>query len=118
MTKKKWWLIIVVVIAGFALFATVVIMMFNYISDNPIDTVAMSYLAKESGMQEEYGEILSIGRHIYHKTIKEESTIKAPYSVTTESGRVIVYVTLVKNDEAWVADSWEVIEVIPNEYQS
>ena len=45
----------------------------------------------------------------------DEFTIKTPYTVETETGRVIVYVTLIKCDEEWYATSLEVIEVIPNE---
>ncbi len=99
----------------FAVFAVIVITIFNSVSNNPIDNLSITYIRNSTDIQNEYGEIISIGKNILYKTKNDESTIKTPYTIETETGRVIVYVTLMKWNEEWTASSLEVIEVIPNE---
>ncbi len=50
-----------------------------------------------------------------HKTKKTESLIKSSYTVHTKDERVVVYITLIKNNENWEATALEIVEVIPNE---
>lgn len=84
-------------------------------SKDPIDNISIAYIRNSTDIQNEYGEIISIGKNILYETKNDESTIKTPYTIKTETGRVIAYVTLLKCDEEWKASSLEVIEVIPNE---
>lgn len=115
MRKNKILLLLIIGILIFAVFAVIVITIFNSVSNNPIDNLSISYIRNSTDIQNEYGEIISIGKNILYKTKNDESTIKAPYTIETETGRVIVYVTLMKRNEEWTASSLEVIEVIPNE---
>ena len=115
MKNKKLLIAIVVAISVYIVFAGVVAILFNYISNNPIDKISITYIRDNTDIENEYGEIVSVGKNILYKTIKEESIIKSPYTVTTHTGRVIVYITLAKNGEEWEAVSSEVIEVRPNE---
>ena len=116
MRRNKMILLLIIVILIFAVFAVTVITIFNSVSNNPIDNLSISYIRNSTNIQNEYGEIISIGKNILYETKNDESTIKKPYTIETETGRVIVYVTLVKCDEEWKASSLEVIEVIPNEW--
>lgn len=113
--KKKLLTIFIIGIAIYAVFAIVVLTLFNIISKDPIDKISITYLRNDTNIQSEYGEIISIGRNVLYKTIKEESTIKKTYTVETQSGRIIVYVTVTKYNNEWRASSFEVVEVIPNE---
>lgn len=115
MQKKKVFLILLIAIVSFLVFAAIVITLFHSVSSNPVDKIAMTYLWNDSNIESEYGEIVHIGRNIIHKAEKDDTTTKTAYTVETETGRVDVYVTLVKHGEEWRASSWELIEVKPNE---
>ena len=115
MKKNKMLLILIIGISAYAVFAVIVITIFNSILNNPIDKISMTYIRNSSDIQDEYGEIIYIGKNIIYKTKKDEATIKTPYTIETETERVAAYVTLLKCGEEWEADSLEVIEVIPNE---
>ena len=99
----------------YAIAFVVVLTLFNRMLNDPIDTIAIDYLRYETNISDEYGEIIHIGKNIAHKTQKEKVMIKSPYTVETEIGRVVVYVTLVESDGEWKAISFEIIKVIPNE---
>ena len=114
MGKNKIILVLVIGILMFAAFATIVITLFNAVSNDPIDKLSTTYIRHGSDIEQEYGEIIHIGRNVLYETQKDEATIRVQYTVETKTGRVIVYVTLTKYDEEWKADSSEVIEVIPN----
>lgn len=115
MRKNKMLLLVIIGILIFAVFAVIVITIFNSVSNNPIDNLSITYIRNSTDIQNEYGEIISIGKNILYETKNDESTIKTPYTIETETGRVIVYVTLMKCNEEWKTTSLEVIEVIPNE---
>ena len=114
--KKKALLIITFCIAMFAVFATIVVVLFNSVSKNPIDQISCTYLRHDCpDIESEYGNIIYIGRNVLHKVQKEGSTIKTPYTIETETDCVTVFVTLTKSGDGWNAVSYEVIEVKPNE---
>ena len=113
--RKKILISFIICISIFVVFAVIVVTLFNSVSNNPIDNLSIDYIQNNTDIQNKYGEIISIGRNILYKTEKDESSIKSPYTIETETGRVIVYVTLMKYDEKWEAISLETIEVIPNE---
>lgn len=115
MRKNKMLLLLIIGILIFAVFAVIVITIFNSVSNNPIDNLSITYIRNSTDIQNEYGEIITVGKNILYETKNDESTIKTPYTIETETGRVIVYVTLMKCNEEWKASSLEVIEVIPNE---
>lgn len=115
MRKNKILLILIIGILIFAVFAVIVITIFNSVSNNPIDNMSIAYIRNSAEIQNEYGEIISIGKNILYETKNDEATIKTPYTIETKTGRVIVYITQMKCDEEWKASSLEVIEVIPNE---
>lgn len=115
MRKNKILLLLIIGILIFAIFAVTVITIFNSVSNSLIDNLSITYIRNSADIQNDYGEAISIGKNILYKTRNGESTIKTPYTIETKTGRVIVYVTLMKCDEEWKASSLEVIEVIPNE---
>lgn len=115
MKKKKILVLIIICISAYAILAAIVISLFNSVRNDPIDNLSIIYIRHESDIEKEYGDIISVGKNLLYKTHEDENIIKSPYSIETESGRVIVYVTLTKNDEEWKATSLEVIEVIPND---
>lgn len=115
MRKNKMLLLLIIGILIFAVFAVIVITIFNSVSNNPIDNLSITYIRNSTDIQNEYGEIITVGKNILYETKNDESTIKTPYTIETEAGRVIVYVTLMKCNKKWKASSLEVIEVIPNE---
>ena len=115
MKKNKMLSLLIIGILIFVVFALIVITIFNSVSKNPIDNISITYIRNSTDIQNEYGEIISIGKNILYENINDDSTIKTPYTIETETGRVIAYVTLLKCDEEWTASSLEVVEVIPNE---
>ncbi len=115
MKKKSVFRILLIALVSFLVFAAIVMTLFHAVSSNPVDKIAMTYIWNDSNIESEYGKIVHIGRNIVHKAEKDDSTIKTAYTVETETGRVVVYVTLVKRGEEWRASSWELIEVKPNE---
>ncbi len=112
---KKIHTIIIICALAFVIFAGVVIIAFNFVSNNPIDKIAIPYIRQNADLQNKYGELIWIGRNVLYETENKESTIKSAYTVEIESGRVIVYVTLIENDGKWEAIALEEIEVIQNE---
>lgn len=113
--KNKTLLLLIIGILIYVVFATIVITSFNYVSNNTIDKIAITYIRNSSDIQQNYGEIIHIGKNILYETKNDKSIIKSPYTVETETGRVIVYITLVKCNEDWEVTSLEVVEVITNE---
>ena len=94
----------------------VIIAIISYnILNNPIDMISITYLRRDTNIEDEYGEIVHIGKNVFHKTKKDESTIISPYTIETQNERIVVYVTLTKNKEEWTAVSYEIVEVRPNE---
>ena len=115
MQKNKIRLFLIIGILIFAVFAAIVITLFYSVSKDPIDNLSIAYIRNNTEIQKEYGEILSVGKNILYETQKDEAVIKSPYTIETEMCRVIVYITLIKQDNAWKASLLEIIEVIPNE---
>ncbi len=115
MKKNKILFLIIIGILIFAVFAVIVITIFNSVANNPIDNLSITYIRNSADIQNEYGEIVSIGKNILYEIKNDEFTIKTPYTIETKTERVIVYVTLMKCEKEWKASSLEVIEVIPNE---
>lgn len=113
--KKKTLTLFVICISIYVVFTAIVVVSFHSISNNPIDNLSITYIRNSTDLQNKYGEITHIGKNILYKTEKNETSIKSPYTIETEKGRVIVYVTLTKREEAWEAISLEIKEVIPNE---
>lgn len=107
--------IIIICVLLFSVFAGIVIILFNSVSNDPIDKIAISYIRQNTDLQDKYGELIWIGKNVLYETQEDDTMIKSPYTVEIKSGRVIVYVTLIKNDDKWKAVSLEEIEVIPNE---
>ncbi len=113
MNKKK---IILSVIIGLVAFWTIGFLIafvgYNMIRHNPIDTVAKSYLRQALNTEEftsQYGAVKSIHRQVY--PTKTETTVTAPYSVTTESYDFSYMVTLVKKGGEWMGQSYELYKV-------
>ena len=117
MNKKKVFVVVAVLAVTFFIFATIVMIAFNSVANNPIDKIAITYIRQNSDLQNKYGELIWIGRNSLHKykAETEESFIKPTYTVEIETGRVMVWVTLKSIDGEWVPISLEEIEVIPNE---
>ena len=107
--------IIIICVLLFSVFAGIVIILFNSVSNDPIDKIAIPYIRQNTDLQDKYGELIWIGKNVLYETQEDDTMIKSPYTVEIKSGRVIVYVTLIKNDDKWKAVSLEEIEVIPNE---
>lgn len=115
MKKNKTLLLFAICILIYAVFAVIVITLFNAVQNNPIDKLSITYIRNSPDVQNKYGEIIFIGKNVSYGTKREEAVIKSPYTVETKMGRVIVYVTLMKCDGEWEAISLEVVEVIPDE---
>lgn len=107
--------IIIICVLLFSVFAGIVIILFNSVSNDPIDKIAISYIRQNTDLQDKYGELIWIGKNVLYETQEDDTMIKSPYTVEIKSGRVIVYVTLIKNNDKWKAVSLEEIKVIPNE---
>ena len=112
---KKISLILIIGISTYAVFAVIVITLFNSVSNDPIDNLSITFIRNSTDIQNEYGEIISVRKNILYETQNDESILRSPYTIETRLGRVIVYVTLMKCEGKWNAISFEVIEVIPNE---
>ncbi len=112
---KKAHIIIIICVLAFAVFACIVIIEFNSVSNNTIDKIAIPYIRQNTDLQNKYGELIWIGRNVLYETKNEKSMIKSAYTVEVELGRVIVYVTLIENRDMWEAVSLEEIEVIKDE---
>lgn len=77
----------------------IVITAFNSVANNQIDNLSITYIRNSTDIQNEYGEIISVGRNILYEAKNDKVTIKASYTVETKTNRVIVCVTLLKCDE-------------------
>lgn len=115
MRKNRILLVLIIGISVFAVFAITVITLFNSVSKNPIDLLSKELIYNNADFENEYGDIVSIGRYYLYETQKSESIMKIPYAVETTTNRVIAYVTLTKREGEWMANSFEVVEVLPNE---
>lgn len=115
MFKKRTLFLLKIFILAFVVFAAITTVFFYLISSNPIDKISTAYIRTATDIEAQYGEIIFIGKNVFHKTEKNESIIKSPYGVETATGRMVVYVTLEKKDDEWKPTSYEVVEVIPNE---
>ncbi len=111
MFKKKTLIVFAVLIIIFGIFVGVVSLLFNYIQDNSIDNVSMPYIANQTEISDEYGEIVDIGRMVFMKVKETGDSIKVPYGVDTTENKLTIYVTLEKHGEKLVAKSYEIIEV-------
>lgn len=112
--KKRILKIFGIIALVYVVFAIVVLTLFHYVSTNPMDKAAMTYLWNSTDVEDRHGEITHIGRNLLYKTEETETTVKAPYTIEAGSDFVTVYVTLVNNEEEWEAVSYEVIEVKEN----
>lgn len=111
MHKNKGIILASIILIVFVIFATVVITLFHSMRDNPIDKISMSYLWNNSEISSQYGEIVSVSRYVLESTKEKEESMQVPYSVTTKSYRIIVYVNLFNTSGEWAVDSIEIIEV-------
>lgn len=115
MKKNKILLVIIICILAYAVFVIITLTLFNSVRNDPINNLSITYIRTESDIEKEYGRIISVARNHLYDTQENESMIKVPYAIETETGRVMVYVTLTKCNGEWKANSLEVIEVEPNE---
>ena len=114
--KKKVFLIIGIIATAFTTLASINVLLFYQIRDNPRDHVAGSYICNNAEFVEKYGEPYSIGRYIAVSKEKTENSVFVPYSVDTDDYCVIVYVELQKNEGGnYTALSMRVLEVTENE---
>ena len=116
MKSKKTLLIFVICLLAFAIFAVIVITLFDSASNNPIDIISATYIRNSTDIQNKYGEIINISKNVFYETKHDEFTIKSPYTIQTINERIIVYVNLINSDGKWEAISCEIFEVIPNEH--
>ena len=112
--KSKKFKMISIILFMYLLFVAVVLIGFYSIRNNPTDKIAMPYIWQNEDLEKQYGEIHSVLRYHGYETEKTKNKKKVSYSVETENNRVIVYVTLEKNEENWEAESLEILEVFEN----
>lgn len=107
---NKYLKIILGVILAWICFATVVIVGFLAINNNPIDVAAMTYIWNNAeDLESEYGEITHVGRYIKGKE-KSEDCVSTLYGAEVKSGEIVIRVFLEKVDDEWVVQSMEVEE--------
>ncbi|MCI8332186.1 MAG: hypothetical protein HFE78_05120 [Clostridiales bacterium] len=94
----------------YIVFAAVVLIGFHAIRNNPIDQIAMPYICDDEALQEQYGNIFSVGRNVTRKVNETENTMTVPYIVETDDKRLTVYVELEKQQEDWIAVSLGVVK--------
>ena len=111
-TKKKIIIGILGVLGLYAIFGAVVISLFYMVRYNPIDGLSIAYMRSNEDFKSQYGEIVTIGRNPFCRTEKSEAMIKAPYTIDSVNGKVVVYVTLINDGDGWEAVSYEVIKVL------
>ena len=114
MSRKKWILVILIVIVVAIVFSLIVIFAFNSVQGNPIDKIAITYIRNSTSIQDQYGEIVSIGRNVIDKVEETENTKSIPYQVETKDYRMTIYVQLEKKEQIWEAISLNIKEVISN----
>ena len=114
--KKKVFKIVLIVLLGYAVFASIVITLFNAVRNNSTDQIAMPYIWENEEVFAEYGEVISVGRMVFKNKEKTETSMKVPYSVYAGDYRLIVYVTLSKSGEEWVPNSLEIEKVIEESF--
>lgn len=112
--KSKKFKVISIILFMYLLFAAIVLINFYSTKNDPLDKIAMPYIWQNEDLKNQYGDISSVFRYIGNEVKKNEMRIKVPYSVKTEKYRIIVYITLEKNEENWEAESLEILEVIEN----
>lgn len=86
---------------------------FYYIRHNPIDNIAMPYLWNTVEISEQYGEIQHISRYhtLKEKRVKTDTGAQIPYAIETVSYEIIVRVTLIKTEDSWQVESYEIRKV-------
>lgn len=114
--KKKVFKIVLFVLLGYAIFASVVLFLFNAVRNNSTDQIAMPYIWESEEVFAEYGEVISVGRMVFKKIEKTETLMKVPYSVYVGDYRLIVYVNLSKSGEDWIPVSLEIEKVIEESF--
>ncbi|MDE6148788.1 MAG: hypothetical protein K2F81_01660 [Ruminococcus sp.] len=107
--KNRKFKIISIILLIYLLFATVVLICFYSIRNNPTDKIAMPYVWNDKDFQNQYGEISSVCRYHGYETKKTEKEMKVPYVVETKNYNV--YVILQKNDDDWDAVSLDILDV-------
>lgn len=108
MSKIKKYIIMGVI--GYLVFAGIIISLFYLIQNNPIDA-AIPYIRENSGILErEYGEIITIGRHLSKRKEETKNTADCYYGVETSKGQIIVKVKLNKENSEWIPQSLSVEE--------
>ena len=109
---KKIWKVLLIVLVAYVVFAGVVLALFLWIQKNPVDVAACDYIRDQSTISQEYGEIHHVARKVMmYKTEKKEDYVRAPYSVETDTAKLVVYVTLEKREGIWEAVSYEIVRV-------
>lgn len=111
MLKNRKFKIIATILLLYLFFATVILIGFYSIRNNPTDKIAMSYVWNDKDFQNQYGEISSVCRYHGYEITKIEKEMKVPYVVETKNYNVYVYVNLQKNDNDWDAVSIDIIDV-------
>ena len=109
--KKLFKSLVLGLILGFLVFATIVTILFRLVQNNPQDQVAMTYLRHEESFLEEYGEPITIGRNLIEPKEKTKNGEVLPYTVETSKLRLLVYVTLERNEKNWHAVAFDLREV-------
>lgn len=111
MLKNRKFKIIATILLIYLFFATVILIGFYSIRNNPTDKIAMPYVWNDKDFQNQYGEISSVCRYHGYEITKIEKEMKVPYVVETKNYNVYVYVNLQKNDNDWDAVSIDIIDV-------
>lgn len=102
--------IIIIYFASMLLFGIIVSIGFYAIRNNKIDKIAMPYIWNNEEIRDQIGEIIHVNRNIVEKSIKSSNKMVIPYGVETKGNdyRYIVFVTLKKVDNQWVACDYSI----------
>lgn len=92
----------------FAIFAIVIIVLFNVVKSNPIDKIAMTYIWNSHEISNEIGKVTHVGKNIIKKTTKENDEMTIPYLVETSNGNNTVFITLDKINGTWIVTSFNI----------
>ena len=103
--------ILIICILAYAVFASIVALLFHSIRYNKVDGEAVGYIRYESNITEEYGEIVYVARNISRKTIKSDDTMKKTYSIEFSDKEFIVYVEFISTEDGWDAVDYEIVEI-------
>lgn len=111
MSKNKIIKIIILISVIFVLFATIVVILFYNVRNNPVDKIAMPYIWDSNSIEEKYGTIESVSRFVVEKIEETDNNLSVPYSVQTDKYEVILRVNLIRSNDTWEAMSYEVEKV-------